>query len=402
MNDTFIGYPRENGTVGIRNYVFILPVQRYMNIVTNKICECVPGTKTITFTGEMGRPKTDRIVISRSLIGLALNPNVAGVMLIGIRKNHGYEEMKLEYMRDVIAASGKRTEVLYLEEEDGFYNTLGKGIKIARGMVLEASRIRRQPFGLDKLCLAVKCGISDSTSGISGNPVVGRLFDTIVQAGGTTCFSETTEVIGAEHILAKKAVNEAVAQKLLDAVRATEEAALSTGEDIRKTNPIPENIAGGISTLEEKSLGAIVKAGSQPIVDVLQYGERPSRSGLYFLDAWMSGACLPIGFAAFGAQLMIFQMGGAGFPSKDPIMPAHNTGVVMPLMYMTGNSEAYARAEHGLDFCSGEVLDGKLSIDEAGRQLLELVLEIASGRMSKVETLRVQDPVEMYVKGPVF
>jgi altronate dehydratase large subunit len=327
---------------------------------------------------------------------------VASVLLIGSRRNHGYEEMKLEYMRDAIAASGKLTEVLYLEEEEGFYNTLGKGIKIARRMVLEASRVRRQPFGLEKLCLAVKCGLSDSTSGISGNPVVGQMFDTIVQAGGTACFSETTEVIGAEHILVKKAVNKAVAAKLLNAVKATEEAALSTGEDIRKTNPIPENIAGGISTLEEKSIGAIVKAGTQPILDVLQYGERPSKNGLYFMDAWMSVICLPIGFAAFGAQLMIFQMGGAGFPSKDPIMPGHSTGVVMPLMYMTGNPEAYARGEDGLDFCSGDVLEGKLSIDEAGRQLLELVLEIASGRLSKVETLRVQDPVEMYVKGPVF
>lgn len=402
MNDTFIGYPRENGTVGIRNHVFLLPVQRYMNMVTNKICECVPGTKTVTFTGEMGRPKTDREVISRTLIGLALNPNVHSVLLIGIKRNHGYEEMRLEFMRDAIASSGKRTEVLYLAEEEGFYNILGKGIKIAREMVLEASRVFRQPFGLDTLSIAVKCGLSDATSGIAGNPVVGRVFDKIVTAGGTACFSETTEVIGAEHILVKKACNESVANKILAAVKATEEAALSTGEDIRKTNPIPENIEGGISTLEEKSLGAIVKAGSQPITDVLQYGEQPQAPGLYFIDAWMSSICLPVGFAAFGAQLMIFQMGGAGFPSRHPIMPAHSTGVIMPLMYMTGNPEAYERGSDGIDFCSGEVLQGKMSLETAGGQLLDLILEIASGRLTKVETLKVQDPIEMYVKGPVF
>lgn len=402
MSYTFIGYPREDGSVGIRNHVFILPIQRYMNMITNKICESVPGTRTVTFTGEMGHPRADREVISRSLIGLALNPNVASVLLIGIKKDHGYDEMKLEYMRAAIEQSGKKTEVLYLNEMDGFYNTLGEGIRIARRMVLEASRIRREPFGLDKLTLAVKCGLSDSTSGISGNPVVGNLFDRVVTAGGTACFSETTEVIGAEQMLVEKAQDETVARKILDAVKATEEAALSTGEDIRKTNPIPENIAGGISTLEEKSLGAIVKAGSQPIVDVLQYGERPRKSGLYFMDAWMSSICLPVGFAAYGAQLMIFQMGGAGFPGKYPVMPAHSTGVVMPLMYMTGNSETYERGEDGIDFCSGDVLDGKLSIEEAGAQLLEVVLDIASGARSKVETLRVQDPIEMYVKGPVF
>ena len=402
MSDTFIGYPRENGTVGIRNHVFLLPVQRYMNMVTNKICQCVPGTKTITFTGEMGHPKSDREVISRTLIGLALNPNVHSVLLIGIKPNHGYEEMRLEFMRDAIAASGKRTQVLYLAEEEGFYNILGKGIKIAREMVLEASRVFRQPFGLDKLCLSVKCGLSDATSGISGNPVVGNVFDTIVDAGGTACFAETTEVIGAEHILVKKARNESVAQKILNAVKVTEKAALSTGEDIRKTNPIPENIEGGISTLEEKSLGAIVKAGTRPIADVLEYGEQPRGPGLYFIDAWMSSICLPVGFAAFGTQLMIFQMGGGGFPSRYPIMPAHSTGVVMPLMYMTGNPEAYERGQDGIDFCSGEVLTGKMTLETAGRKLLDLILEIASGRMSKVETLNVEDPIEMYVKGPVF
>ena len=324
------------------------------------------------------------------------------MLLIGTRKNHGYEEMKLETLRDAIAASGKRTEVLYLEEEEGFYNTLGKGIKIARRMVLEASRIKRQPFGLDKLCLAVKCGLSDATSGLAGNPVVGRLFDTVVQSGGTACFSETTEVIGAEHLLARKAVSEDVARKILDAVKATEEAALSTGEDIRKTNPIPENIAGGISTLEEKSPGRHYESRESADRRRAPIWERPSQSGLYFIDAWMSVVCLPLGFAAFGAQLMIFQMGGAGFPSRDPVMPGHNTGIVMPLMYMTGNNEAYAKAEDGIDFCSGDVLSGKLSMDDAGSQLLETVLEIGSGGLTKVETLRVQDPVEMYVKGPVF
>ena len=154
--------------------------------------------------------------------------------------------------------------------------------------------------------------------------------------------------------------------------------------------------------MEEKSLGAIVKAGRQPIADVLQYGERPQAPGLYFIDAWMSSICLPVGFAAFGAQLMIFQMGGAGFPSRDPIMPAHSTGVVMPLMYMTGNREAYERGSDGIDFCSSDVLEGKMSLETASSQLLDMILELASGRVTKVETLNVQDPIEMYVKGPVF
>jgi altronate dehydratase large subunit len=402
MTESFWGYPRKDGSVGIRNDVFILPVQRYMNMVSNKICEVVRGTKTITFTGEVGRLKADREVIGRTLTGLALNPNVAAVLLLATKRNHGYEEVNLERIKKAIVDSGKPVAALYLDEAGGFYNFLGQGIKIAREMVVEASRNFRQPFGLDKLSLSVKCGMSDATSGISGNPVVGRMFDKIVQAGGRAFFSETTEVIGAEHILVKKARDKNVAQKLLRAVAATENAALASGEDIRKTNPIPENIAGGISTLEEKSLGAIVKAGSQPIEDVLEYGQRPGKPGLYFLDAWMSVISLPVGFAAAGAQLMLFQMGGAGFPSQYPVMPGHSSGIVMPLMYVTGNSQAYQRAEDGMDFCSGTVLEGTETVEDASKRLLEVVLEIASGRMTKVETIKFQDPIEMYLKGPVF
>jgi len=400
MDKTFLGYPRPDGSAGIRNYVLVLPIQRQMNIVAKKISEAVPGTRTVIFPGELGRPRGDRQVIYRTLAGLGLNPNTAAVLVIGSRRNAGYDELKAERYIDTISASGKRVEVLMLAEADGFYNALGKGIKIARDMVREASRTFRSPFGLEHLSLGVKCGMSDSTSAICGNPTVGKVFDTLVRAGGRAVFSETTEVIGAEHLLVKRARNEKVAGKLMEAVKRTEEMAKATGEDIRKTNPIPENIAGGLTTLEEKSLGAIVKAGTAPIEDVIPYAERITRPGLYFMDAWMSSLSLPTGYAASGAQLFLYQMGGQGVPGRQFPAPAVSSGVVIPIMYLTGNSNTYQRGSDTIDFNSGTVLEDLETLDEAADRLLDEILKIASGAKTSAETIRFEDPIELYLQGP--
>ena len=402
MNKQFLGYQRPDGSVGIRNYVLILPVQRQVNIVAQKIAEIIPDTKAFIFAGEMGRPRDDRLTIYRTLVGLGLNPNAGSVLVVGSRREAGYEELKAEKIIEKISASGKRVEVLMLAEEDGFYCALGKGIKLAREMVWEISQALRSPFDFKHLKIGVKCGMSDSTSAICGNPAVGNLFDALITAGGSAIFSETTEVIGAEHILAKRAKNEAVKQKLLEAVKNTEEKAISTGEDIRATNPIPENIAGGLTTLEEKSLGAIVKSGTSPIEDVIQYAERITDPGLYFMDAWMSSLSLPTGYAASGAQLFLYQMGGQGIPGREFPAPAVSSGVVIPIMYLTGNSNTYERAKDTIDFNSGTVLEDLESMDEVDKRLLNWVLKVASGAKTRAETINYDDPIELYLQGPVL
>ena len=402
MNNQFLGYERPDGSVGIRNYVLVLPVQRQVHIVAKKISEIVPGTKAFIFAGEMGRPGEDRLTIYRTLVGLGLNPNAGSVLIIGSRKDAGYEELKAEKIIDKVSASGKRIEVLMLEEEGGFYNAIGKGIKLARDMVWEISQTLRSPFDLKHLKIGVKCGMSDSTSAICGNPAVGRLFDTLIAAGGSAIFSETTEVIGAEHILVKRAKNETVKQKLLQAVNDTEEKAKNTGEDIRATNPIPENIAGGLTTLEEKSLGAIVKSGTSTIEDVIQYAEHIANPGLYFMDAWVSSLSLPTGYAACGAQLFLYQMGGQGIPGREFPAPAVSSGVVIPIMYLTGNSNTYKRAEDIIDFNSGTVLDDLESMDEVSERLLNWIIKVASGTKTKAETINYEDPIELYLHGPVL
>jgi len=394
----FRGYPRPDGSVGIRNYVPVIPG----GLVASKICEFVPGTKTVMSTKEgVGFTSRDRETIARTLFGLGLNPNVYSVIVQGGSPKAGYPELRTERLAQEIAKSGKRVEVVDAVKEGGTLEAIQKGIKIARELVFEASKVRRQPFSLGKLSLGVKCGHSDPTSGMVGNPVVGYLFDRVVEAGGIAMFGETTEIIGAEHILAKRAVNRQVGQEILARVNCIEKRALSTGEDIRTMNPVPDNIAAGISTIEEKSLGAIYKAGHLPIEGVLDFAERPKKSGLYFVDSWMGIPSIFPGFAASGAQLNLFQHGGgAGAPNNHILDPS--PAVVSPMLWTSANPITYAQTKGSLDFYSGTVIEGKETLEQAGERLVNLVLEIASGTLTRGETINYSEPIEIYTIDPIF
>jgi altronate dehydratase large subunit len=275
-----------------------------------------------------------------------------------------------------------------------------KGIRAARQMVRDASRVRRELVDDSNLSIAVKCGRSDATSGVAGNPVMGYLFDRVVGAGGTALFGETTEIIGAEHILARRAATKKISQAILDAADAVEERAKKSGEDIRTINPIPANIAGGITTLEEKSLGAMYKAGTCPIQGVLNYGEIPPGKGLYFVDNWMSQMSIFPGYTAAGSNLLLFQMGGGGMLYDTLLSPS--PGVVAPLLWTTANRTAYRVAKESIDFYSGTVIEGKESIAEAGERLFSLVQDVASGTVTKVETINYADPVQIYLLDTPF
>ena len=393
----FLGYVRPDGSAGIRNHVLIIPG----GLIAEKICAFVPGTKTIAMAKNGGgMTSRDREAIARTLFGLGLNPNVAGVILHSGNSAAGYPELRTERLASEIARSGKTLEILNVKAEGGPLEAIQKGIRLAREMVHHVSKLRREPVGIGKLSLGVKCGASDPTSGMVGNPVVGYLFDRVVEAGGTAMFGETTEIIGAEHILSKRAVNEQVAKDILEAVRVVEERALATGEDIRTMNPVPENIAAGISSLEEKSLGAIYKAGHQLIQGVLKYAERPANPGLYLVDNWMGINSIFPGFAAAGNQLTLFQFGGGG-AALDP-WHAPSPGVVAPLLWTSANPATWARTMEGLDFYSGTVIEGKESLEEAGERLLRLVVDIASGTLTRGETVNFADPIEVYSLDPLF
>jgi altronate dehydratase large subunit len=392
----FSGYIRSDGSAGIRNYVLVIPG----GLISEKICAFVPGTKTLaTAKSGGGMTSRERETMARTFFGFGLNPNVAGVIIHNGSPGAGYPELRVERLAAEIQKTGKPLEIVDVRKEGGTLEAITKGIKLARRMVQEASKKRREPVGIGKLSLGVKCGASDPTSGMVGNPVVGYLFDRIVEAGGTAMFGETTEIIGAEHVLAARAVNEKVAGKILEAVRFIEERALATGEDIRTMNPVPENIAAGISSLEEKSLGAIHKAGHHPIQGVLKYAERPSGPGLYLVDNWMAPNSIFPGYAAAGAQLTIFQYGG-GAAARTVLDPS--SAPAAPLLWTSANPTTYAVAGESLDFYSGTVIEGTESIEEAGERLLGLVVDIASGTLTRGETVNYSDPIEVYGLDPLF
>ncbi len=396
----FEGYERPDGSVGIRNHVLVIPG----GIVASKICDFVAGTKTVLIAGDtyFDHTSRDRETVGRTLIGLGLNPNVASVIIDGSIARAGYAEYTVDRLYEEISKSGKRVEVLRHEDEGGTLAAIAKGIALAREMAYEASELRRQSFDVSRLVLAVKCGASDTTSGLAGNPVIGNLYDRVVQAGGTAVLGENTEIVGAEHVLAGRAVNEDVAKDILEVAETIEAEAKSTGEDIRTMNPIPANIKGGISTLEEKSLGAICKSGSSPIQGVLKYGERPGGKGLYFVDTTPT-MCIYVGYAATGAQLMLFQLGGGGFVSNESDLLLYpSPGVVAPLLWTTANPGTLARSSSSIDFYSGTVLEGSETVESAGEKLLQRVLEVASGTMTKVETIRHQEPTQVYLRDPIF
>jgi altronate dehydratase large subunit len=393
----FLGYPRPDGSAGIRNYVLVIPG----GLVASKICDFVAGARTIhTADHGSGRTRDDREAIARVLIGLGRNPNVGAVVVHAASPGAGYPELKPERLVEEIAQTGKPVALVDPATDGGTFGAIEKGVKIARRFAYEISQQRRQPCDFGKLSIGVKCGYSDPTSGIAGNPAVGYLYDRLVAAGGVAMFGETTELIGAEQAMAQRCRNEGIARQLLQAVDLVERLAKASGQDIRSVNPVPSNIAAGITTLEEKSLGAIHKAGTAPIEGVLKYAERPTGRGLYFVDNWMGHLSIFLGYAAAGAQMVIFQLGGGGTPGRTILEGA--PAIVAPLLWATANPITKARSEDGVDFYSGTVIDGSETPQQVGELLLRVVLETASGTSTRSETLNYVDPAQVYTREPFF
>jgi altronate dehydratase large subunit len=403
MTPTFLGFPRINDTVGTRNYVLVIPAGRVLSIAATRVTEYVTGTKTaIIGGGEVGHHKRDRERIARLLVGFAKNPNTFATIILGAKRNFGYREVEPYTLAHEIAKAGKPVEVLTVEESGGLERLVEDGIAMARRYVHLASLVRREPVSAENLTIGVKCGWSDATSGIAGNPTFGKAADLLINAGGSVIFSETTELIGTEQDIAGRCVDKADASRLLAMVHEVEEAAKRTGEDIRAINPIPSNIVAGITTLEEKSLGAVRKAGTSPIVSVLEYATQPTKKGLHFMDGWMSAFSLPMSLAAAGAQISLYQLGGEDLPSNDPPMLATNNAVVASLMMITGNPRTASKAERSIDFSSGAIITGTATVEQMGEALFAKILSIASGEFTKGETINYADPLDAYFLGPVF
>lgn len=396
----FWGYSRPDGSVGVRNHVLILPATRNVNYICHRIALAVPGVTTFYTTGEYGRTGGDRKRLARFLTGIARNPNVANVLLIGMPHGYGYPEFQTDALAAEIAKSGTRLEILNVDRCGGLEGTVVQGIRLARELVREATAMRREAVPLSKLTIGMKCGDSDATSGLAGNPALGRAVDRLIDAGGTALFSETLELIGAEQTLVQRAKTPEVAQRLLRLIADWEARAASIGEDIRTINPIPENIAAGITTLEEKSLGAVEKTGTRELSGVLDYCERPGEPGLWLMDAWMSSYSLLPSFAAAGAQIVLYQLGGNELPPEDAPLSAVDPGLVAPLLTISGNPRTAKAAGDYLDVSTGGVLLGTETLEAAGEHILEEIVRAANGRATRGETMRYPEPFEVFFEGP--
>jgi len=372
--------------VGVRNYVAVICTVGCAAHVARKIVEVNPRAKAVIHHQGCCHVPPEISHVEKVLINLALNPNVHSVLFVSL----GCEGVSAEKVADEVSKF-KEAEVVRILDE-GTSRAISRGSGIVEKMLEEAEKMKREDVDISELKLAIKCGGSDFTSGIVSNPVAGKVADLIVENGGTVIFGETTEVIGAEHIVAKRAVSKGVAQKLYKAVEDMERRVIAMGVDMRKGQPTPGNIRGGITTIEEKSIGAVCKAGSSKLVDVVDYGDLVKEKGLIFMDTPGRELEVLTGFAAGGAQITLFTT-GLGVPQGYPIMP---------VVKISGNPDTCRRLSEHIDVDLSRVFYGEESIEEAAKRVLNEILEVASSKETKAEHLGYEDTVEIYIRGPVI
>ena len=367
----FFGYKRPDGKVGVRNHVVILPSVACSSEVCNAIARKVKGTISIPHQHGCAQLAFDAEQTARTLIGVGKNPNVAAVLVIGL----GCEVVNSSMVVSKITESGKPVKNLVIQEVGGSPKTIKEGVKIAKEMVLFASGLKKEKTKSNSLNLGVECGGSDACSGLSANPALGVTSDLLIEEGGTIILSETTESIGAEHILARRAINKKVREKILEIVRRTEMRALHLGLDIGKANPAPGNYEGGITTLEEKSLGCVMKGGTSKVMEVLEYAETPTKKGLVLMDTPGHDAESMTGLIAGGTQIIAFTT-GRGNPLGSPIAP---------VIKIASNSCLYSKMKDNMDINAGEIITGNKTVQEIGEKIFREVFRVANGKLTRSE-----------------
>ena len=368
----FLGYKRPDGSVGIRNHVVVMPGVVCADVAARKIAAATGATYLQNPHG-CGQTKADTARTLNILSGLLANPNVYGALIVGL----GCEFLNESSYRDAVESKspGKPIRYISLQADGGVAKTVEKGIPLIRELMDEAAKCERVPCPLSELILGLECGGSDPTSGSSANVVLGEVSDRLVDLGGTTVISETVEAIGAEHILRDRGATPEIGQAIYDCIRNKDAAFAALGENIRSCNPSPGNIKGGISTLEEKSLGCINKSGTRPLTALVGYGDPVKTRGAVFMDTTAFDAASTTAKIAGGCQIVVFTTG-----LGNPIGSA-----IAPVIKMTGNSNTYARLTDMLDFESGATLSGEKTVAQSADELMDLILRVCGGELVKAE-----------------
>ncbi|MDR2523179.1 MAG: UxaA family hydrolase [Synergistaceae bacterium] len=370
----FMGYARADGRVGVRNHLLVLPSVVCANDTAARIAAQLNGAVFVTHQHGCAQLPADAAQTRRTLVGFGSNPNVAACIVVGL----GCETLPAGDIAAEIAKTGAPVVSLVIQEMGGTLNTVNEGVKAGRKLLTHISRLKREPHLLSKLVLGLECGGSDAWSGLSANPAAGHASDHLIRAGGASILSETQELIGAEHILAARAADPATAKRLMEVVRRAEAGALSGGVDIRLANPTPGNRAGGLSTLEEKSLGCISKAGAEaPLLEVLDYAEAPSQRGLVFMDTPGQDIESITGMVAGGAQVIFFTT-GRGTCTGCP---------VAPVIKVCSNTPTFEKMSDNMDVNAGGIITGEKTIAQVGEALFSEMLEVCSGKTTKSEEL---------------
>jgi altronate dehydratase large subunit len=375
VRDYFYGYPRSDGQVGIRNHVLLLSGTLYANPTCERVAEIVQNV--IPIVHPLGRCQIapDLAQTFTTLVGHGKNPNAGAVIVVDHFKEQGCTADEIAHE---VAETGKPVEVVNIRRERGAVNALARSVRLAVEFNRQITHRQREKTPLSKLVFGFNCGTSDVTSGLSHNRCVGWVCDRIIEAGGRALGAETTEMMGGEELIKARAKTPEIAARILGYIERMEKNILACGVDVRGSQPTGDNIAGGLSTIEEKSLGAMQKWGTKPIVGAVDYaepiGEEP---GLWLMDTPGHGGESITGIAAAGAQVMSFSTGG-GHTINHPLMIT---------MRLTGNRESWEKMQDTMEVDVSDMLEG-VSLNIAGERLLDEVLDICDGKMTKAEALK--------------
>jgi altronate hydrolase len=387
---TFQGIVRDDGRIATRNYIGVLPSVSCSATVCRMVADAftpdmllaypnVDGVVGLTQTGGCGTaPKGEGFeILQRSLAGYANHPNFWGVLFVGL----GCE---VNQLNGLLANTGLETSpklhVMTIQESGGTKRTIQRAVDIIKAMLPQANQARREPVSAANLVLGTECGGSDAYSGITANPALGFAADRLVRNGGTAILSETTEIYGAEHLLTQRAANPTVARKLMDLIHWWEEYTKKNGASINN-NPSPGNKAGGLTTILEKSLGAVSKGGSTHLMEVYRYGEAVRKRGFVFMDTPGYDPVSITGMIAGGANVICFTTGCGSVLGCKPV----------PVIKLATNTNMFRNLSEDMDINCGAIADGEATVADLGDLIFEKMLETASGRRTKSEALGFGD-----------